>query len=82
MSKVEYDDGAPVTMASEPAVAYVSSAAEAVPIQNRSKDMPPPCQHTVEEAIQRVIKATADVDAGRDLMSHEEFEKIVRSWYN
>lgn len=44
--------------------------------------MPPPCQYTVEEAVQRVIQATSDVDAGRDLMSHEEFEKQVRSWYN
>ena len=42
---------------------------------------PPPCQYTVEEAVQRVIRATADVDAGRGLMAHEEFEKLVRSWY-
>lgn len=42
---------------------------------------PPPCQYTVEEAVQRVLQATADVDAGRGLMSHKEFEKTVRSWY-
>ena len=43
---------------------------------------PPPCQYTVEEAVERVIKATADVDAGRGLISHEDFTKKVRSWYN
>jgi hypothetical protein len=42
---------------------------------------PPPCQYTVDEAVQRVLQATADVDAGRGLMAHEEFEKLVRSWY-
>lgn len=83
METKEYNDDALVTIASEPAVAYVSSAAQAMPLQNCSKDMPhPPCQYTVEEAVQRVLQATADVDAARDLMSHEEFEKLVRSWYN
>lgn len=43
---------------------------------------PPPCQYTVEEAIQRVLQATADVDAKKGLISHEEFEKQVRSWYH
>lgn len=43
---------------------------------------PPPCQYTVEEAIQRVLLATADVDAKKGLISHEEFEKQVRSWYH
>lgn len=43
---------------------------------------PPPCQYTVEEAIQRVLQATADVDAKKRLISHEEFEKQVRSWYH
>ena len=41
---------------------------------------PPPCQYTVEEAIQRVLQATADVDAGKDLMTLEEFEHIASSW--
>ena len=41
----------------------------------------PPCQYTEEEAIQRVIQATAEVDAGMGLISHEEFKKQVRSWY-
>jgi hypothetical protein len=41
---------------------------------------PPPCQYTVEEAIQRVLQATADVDANNDLMSLEEFERIAASW--
>lgn len=41
---------------------------------------PLPCQYTVEEAIQRVLQATADVDAGKDLMSLEEFERIAASW--
>lgn len=43
---------------------------------------PPPCQYTVEEAIQRVLQATADVDAKKGLISHEVFEKQVRSWYH
>ena len=41
---------------------------------------PPPCQYTVEETIQRVLQATSDVDAGKDLMSLEEFERIAASW--
>ena len=41
---------------------------------------PPPCQYTEEEVVQHVLKATADVDAGRDLMTHEEFEALVESW--
>ena len=41
---------------------------------------PPPCQYTVEEAVQRVLQATADVDAGRNLMPLEEFEKLVATW--
>ena len=41
---------------------------------------PPPCQYTVEEAIQRVLQATSDVDAGKDLISLEEFERIAASW--
>lgn len=43
---------------------------------------PSPCQYTEEEVVQRVLQATADVDAGRGLVSHEEFKKIVRSWLN
>lgn len=43
---------------------------------------PPPCRYTKEEMVQRVLQATADVKAGRGLMSHEEFKKLVRSWYN
>lgn len=41
---------------------------------------PPPCQYTEEEVVQRVLKATADVDAGRDLMTQEDFEALVASW--
>ena len=41
---------------------------------------PPPCQYTVEEAVQRVIQATTDVDKGRNLMSLENFEKLVETW--
>lgn len=40
----------------------------------------PPCQYTEEEVVQRVLKATADVDAGRNLMTLEEFEKLVETW--
>lgn len=43
---------------------------------------PPPCQYTEEEVVQRVLQATADVDAGRGLVSHEEFKKQVRPWLN
>ena len=43
---------------------------------------PPPCRYTKEEVVQRVLQATADVEAGRGLMSHEELKKLVRSWYN
>jgi hypothetical protein len=32
---------------------------------------PPPCQYTVEEAIQRVLQASADVDAKKGLLSQE-----------
>ena len=39
-------------------------------------------QRTKEKMVQRVLQATADVDAGRGLMSLEDFEKRVRSWYN
>ena len=41
---------------------------------------PPPCQYTEEEVVRRVLQATADVDAGRDLMTHEDFEALVASW--
>ena len=41
---------------------------------------PPPCQYTEEEVVQRVLQATADVDAGRDIMTHEDFEALVASW--
>ena len=47
-----------------------------------SSTTPPPCQYTEEEVVQRVLQATADVDAGRNLMTHEEFKKQVRSWLN
>ena len=41
---------------------------------------PPPCQYTEEEVVQRVLQATADVDAGRGLMTLDEFEKFVETW--
>ena len=41
---------------------------------------PPPCQYTEEEVVQRVLQATADVEAGRGLMTLEEFEKLVETW--
>lgn len=41
-----------------------------------------PCQYTKEEAVQRVMMATADADSGRNLVSHGEFKKQVRSWYS
>ena len=49
-------------------------------IESQSKTIPP-CQYSDDEALQRVIQATADVDVGRGLISHEEFQKQVRSWY-
>ena len=110
MAKKEYDNDDPVTMASDPAVAYVASSAappnmttdeyfekvrEALDNRYDAESLedlldqieaqnptPPPCQYTVEEAVQRVLQATADVDAGRGLVSHEEFKKQVRPWLN
>lgn len=41
-----------------------------------------PCQYTKEEVMQRVLRATADADSGRDLVAHGEFKKQVRSWYS
>ena len=41
---------------------------------------PPPCQYTEKEVVQRVLQATADVDAGRNLMTLDEFEKLVETW--
>lgn len=46
-------------------------------LNQRNDGSPAPCQYTEEEAVQRVLQATADVDAGRNLMSLEEFEKLV-----
>ena len=37
-------------------------------------------QPSLEEVVQRVLQATADVDADKDLMTHEEFEALVVSW--
>ena len=41
---------------------------------------PPPCQYTEEEVVQRVLQATAEVDAGKGLMTLDEFEKLVETW--
>ena len=41
-----------------------------------------PCQYTEKEVVQRVMSATADVDAEVGLLSHEDFKKQVRTWYN
>ena len=41
---------------------------------------PPPCRYTADEVVQRVLQATADVDAGRNLISLAEFEKRVASF--
>ena len=49
---------------------------------HRKSVTPPPCQYTEEEVEQRVLQATSDVDAGRNMMTHEEFKKLVRSWLN
>ena len=40
----------------------------------------PPCQYTEEEAIQRVIQATAEAESGVGCLSLDEFENLVRSW--
>jgi hypothetical protein len=40
-----------------------------------------PCQYTKEEVEQRVMSATADIDAGVGLLSNEDFKKQVRTWY-
>ena len=93
MAVKEYDKDCSVTMASEPAVAYVASSTMAqnhgmamdeyldkVEEEMEAKGVTPPCQYTEEEVIQRVLQATADVDAGRGLMTLEEFEKLVATW--
>ena len=40
-----------------------------------------PCQYTNEEVEQRVMSATADIDAGVGLLMHEDFKNQVRTWY-
>ena len=95
MAVKEYDKDCPVTMASEPAVAYVASSTKVqnhgmsmdeyldkVEVEMEAKGVTPPCQYTEDEVVQRVLQSTADVDAGRGLIAHEEFKKIVRSWYS
>ena len=82
MAVKEYDSENPVTMAGEPAVAYVNRCGSQARAPQAQSTTPPPCQYTEEEVVQRVLQATADVDAGRNLMTHEEFKKQVRSWLN
>lgn len=104
----DYDDDNLVTMASEPAVAYVASsvaptnmtvdeyfdkAREALDERYDAQSFedlldqleaksptPPPCQYTVEEALQRVLQATAEAESGVGCLSLEEFEKLVETW--
>ena len=40
-----------------------------------------PCQYTEEEAMRRILLATADVETGTGLISHEDLKRQVRSWY-
>ena len=42
--------------------------------------MPPPCQYTVEEAVQRVLKATAEAESGIGCLTLDEFETLVETW--
>ena len=79
---IEYDNDSQVTMANEPAVAYQAVPTAQTRVGIHQSTTPPPCQYTEEEVVQRVQQATADVDAGRGLVSHEEFKKQVRSWLN
>jgi hypothetical protein len=41
---------------------------------------PPPCQYTEEEAIQRVLKATAEAETGKGCLTLDEFEALVETW--
>ena len=37
---------------------------------------PPPCQYTEEEAVQRVLQATAEAESGMGCLTLDEFEAI------
>lgn len=57
-----------------------SRACEAIDQLEAQSTTPPPCQYTEEEVVQRVLQATAEVDAGKGLMTLDEFEKLVETW--
>ena len=41
---------------------------------------PPPCQYTEEEAVQRVLQATAEAESGMGCLTLDEFEALVETW--
>ena len=41
---------------------------------------PPPCRYTEEEVVQRVLKATAEVESGIGCLTLDEFETLVETW--
>ncbi len=40
----------------------------------------PPCQYTEEEAVQRVLQATAEAKSGMGCLTLDEFEALVEKW--
>ena len=41
---------------------------------------PMPCQYTVEEAVQRALKATDEAEKGEGCLTLDEFEALVETW--
>ena len=80
MAVKEYDSESPVTMAGEPAVGYVSRCGTQARVPQAPSTMPPPCQYTEEEVIQRVLQATAEAESGIGCLTLDEFETLVETW--
>ena len=41
---------------------------------------PMPCQYTVEEAVQRALKATDEAEKGEGCLTLDEFEALGETW--
>ena len=80
MAVKEYDSENPVTMAGEPAVAYVNRCGSQARAPQAPSATPPPCQYTEEEVVQRVLQATAEAESGIGCLTLDEFETLVETW--
>ena len=80
MTVKEYDSENPVTMAGEPAVAYVNRCGSQARAPQAQSPTPPPCQYTEEEVVQRVLQATAEAESGIGCLTLDEFETLVETW--